>query len=49
MDDIFANNGMVSFKDFVTVEDAEAIRQYVLAEAVRIYKLENPTSEDIQP
>ena len=36
-------------KDFGTVEDAEAIRQYVLAEAGRIYKLENPTSEDIQP
>ena len=38
-DDILANNGMVSFKDFVTVEDAEAIRQYVLAEAGKIYKL----------
>lgn len=49
VDGILANNGMVSFKDFVTVEDAEAIRQYVLAEAGRIYKLENPTSEDIQP
>jgi quinohemoprotein ethanol dehydrogenase len=49
VDGILANNGMVSFKDFVTVEDAEAIRQDVLAEAGRIYKLENPTSEDIQP
>ena len=49
MDDIFTNNGMVSFKYFVTVEDAEAIRQDVLAEAGTIYKLDNLTSEDIQP
>jgi hypothetical protein len=49
VDDILANNGMVSLKDFVTVEDAEAIRQDVLAEAGTIYKLDNLTSEDIQP
>jgi mono/diheme cytochrome c family protein/outer membrane protein assembly factor BamB len=38
--------GMVGFKDFVSEEDAEAIRQYVLSEARRVYQLEHP---DWQP
>ncbi len=29
--------GMVSFADFVSEQDSEAIRQYVLAEANRVY------------
>ena len=38
--------GMVGFKDFVSEEDAEAIRQYVLSEAHRVYKYQHP---DWQP
>jgi quinohemoprotein ethanol dehydrogenase len=34
--------GMVSFAEFVSEDDAEAIRQYVLSEANRVYLLENP-------
>ena len=29
--------GMVSFKNYLTTENAEAIRQYVLAEAGTVY------------
>ena len=29
--------GMVSFKDYLTTENAEAIRQYVLSEAGTVY------------
>jgi len=36
--------GMVSFAEFVSEDDAEAIRQYVLSEANRVYPLENPAS-----
>jgi mono/diheme cytochrome c family protein len=36
--------GMVSFAEFVSEDDAEAIRQYVLSEANRVYLLENPAS-----
>jgi len=38
--------GMVGFKDFISDSDAEAIRQYVLSEAHRNYKLQHP---DWQP
>lgn len=34
--------GMVGFADYVSEEDAEAIRQYVLSEANRIYLLGHP-------
>jgi mono/diheme cytochrome c family protein len=34
--------GMVGFAEYVTEEDAEAIRQYVLAEANRLYAERNP-------
>ncbi|MEJ2530248.1 MAG: PQQ-dependent dehydrogenase, methanol/ethanol family [Halioglobus sp.] len=34
--------GMVNFSEFVTEEDAEAIRQYVLAEANRLYRRNHP-------
>jgi PQQ-dependent dehydrogenase (methanol/ethanol family) len=34
--------GMVSFADYVSEEDAEAIRQYVLAEANRLYAERSP-------
>ena len=35
--------GMVSFAEFVSENDAEAIRQYVLAESNRLYAEQNPT------
>jgi len=34
--------GMVNFSEFVTEQDAEAIRQYVLAEANRLYRRNHP-------
>lgn len=34
--------GMAGFKEFVSEEDAEAIRQYVLSEAHRVCKLQRP-------
>jgi hypothetical protein len=34
--------GMVSFAEFVSKDDAEAIRQYVLSEANRTYSEKNP-------
>ena len=39
---LFENAGMVSFREFLTPDDAEAIRQFVLSEANRVYALENP-------
>lgn len=39
-----ASLGMVSFAEFVSEQDAEAIRQYVLSEANRNYLLEHPES-----
>lgn len=33
--------GMVSFAEYVTKEDAEAIRQYTLSEANRVYKIQD--------
>jgi quinohemoprotein ethanol dehydrogenase len=36
--------GMVSFAEFVSEDDAEAIRQYVLSEANRVYLPENPAT-----
>ena len=37
IDGVLASGGMVSFRDFITPEDAEAIRQYVLLDANRVY------------
>jgi len=37
---VMARNGMVSFAEYVTAEDAEAIRQYVLSAAGRKYRQE---------
>jgi quinohemoprotein ethanol dehydrogenase len=42
---ILAPVGMVGFGQFLSEEDAEAIRQYVLSEAHRVYKLRNPEWE----
>jgi quinohemoprotein ethanol dehydrogenase len=39
---ILSKLGMVSFAEFVSEDGAEAIRQYVLSEANRVYGLENP-------
>jgi len=39
---ILQSLGMVSFAEFVSEEDAEAIRQYTLSEADRVYRLQNP-------
>ncbi len=39
---ILKSLGMVSFAEFVTEQDAEAIRQYALSEANRIYGLQQP-------
>ncbi len=38
IDGVMSGAGMVSFKDYVSANDAEAIRQYVLKEANRLYK-----------
>ena len=38
---ILEARGMVSFSEYVSEEDAEAIRQYVLAEANRLYQREH--------
>ena len=37
--------GMVSFRQYVNPEDAEAVRQYVLAEANRLYRERNVNEE----
>ncbi len=37
IDGVLASAGMVSFRDFISPEDAEAIRQYVLLDANRVY------------
>lgn len=39
---ILSNLGMVSFAEFVNEEDAEAIRQYALSEANRMYLQQHP-------
>jgi tRNA threonylcarbamoyladenosine modification (KEOPS) complex Pcc1 subunit len=36
---------MVSFSEFVSEEDAEAIRQHVLAEANRLFEQRKPQPE----
>ena len=41
IDGLFENAGMVSFRKFLTPDDAEAIRQYVLSEANRVYALKS--------
>jgi len=42
---VLQSRGMVSFSDYVSPEDAEAIRQYVLAEANRRYRELHPASD----
>ena len=37
MDGVLSARGMVSFAEFISAGDAEAIRQYVLSEAQRLY------------
>ena len=39
---VLETRGMVSFAEYVSAEDAEAIRQYVLAEANRLYRDKHP-------
>jgi quinohemoprotein ethanol dehydrogenase len=39
---ILSKLGMVSFEEFVSEDDAEAIRQYVLSEANRVYDEKTP-------
>ncbi len=41
--------GMVSFKQWLTAADAEAVRQYVLAEANRLYAERNPSQPESTP
>ena len=45
---ILKSLGMVSFAEFVSEEDAEAIRQYVLSEANRQYQQQAPVEGDKQ-
>ena len=45
IDGVLASAGMVSFRDYVTPQDAEAIRQYVLAEANRVYSSQAPDDD----
>ena len=45
IDGVLASAGMVSFKDYVTPQDAEDIRQYVLAEANRVYASQEAEAE----
>ena len=40
--------GMVSFSDYLNADDAEAIRQYVLAEANRLYGEKHPEQVETQ-
>lgn len=42
IDGALAPVGMVGFKDYLSTGDAEAIRQYVLSEAIRVYSLQHP-------
>ncbi len=35
---VLSQVGMVGFKDYISADDAEAVRQYVLAEASRLYE-----------
>ena len=42
---VLQSRGMVSFSDHVSPEDAEAIRQYVLAEANRRYRELHPAPD----
>jgi len=42
---VLQSRGMVSFSDYVSADDAEAIRQYVLAEANRLYQEKTPQAE----
>lgn len=39
---VLESRGMVSFSKYVTEQDAEAIRQYVLSEANRLYAEQQP-------
>ena len=39
-DGLFSSAGMVGFGQFLTEEDAEAIRQFTLSEANRVYALQ---------
>ncbi len=39
---ILERNGMVSFAQYLSAEEAELIRQYVLSEANRVYELKTP-------
>ena len=38
--------GMVSFRDYVSTDDAEAIRQYALSEANRLYREQHPPHDE---
>ena len=42
---ILKARGMVSFSEYVSEDDAEAIRQYVLAEANRLYSEQHATTD----
>jgi mono/diheme cytochrome c family protein len=42
---VLSKLGMVSFSDYVSADDAEAIRQYVLSEANRLYREQHPAPE----
>jgi hypothetical protein len=42
---VLSKLGMVSFSDYVSADEAEAIRQYVLSEANRLYQEQHPVAE----
>lgn len=46
---ILKTRGMVSFSDYISEGDAEAVRQYVLAEANRLYREQNPPADTPAP
>jgi quinohemoprotein ethanol dehydrogenase len=46
IDGALASRGMVGFGEHVSPADAEAIRQYVLSEANRLYAEQNPDKKD---
>ncbi len=48
LDGMLAPVGMVGFGEYLSADDAEAIRQYVLSEATRVYSLQNPEWTPLQ-
>lgn len=47
-DGLFSNAGMVGFAQFLTEDDAEAIRQFTLSEANRVYALQQAQQKRVE-